>query len=406
VGGSAYSDGVPRRLVPVDLAALPVQTALDRLTAALDGTGDALLPVPPDPAGRSALSSLAPGQPLAAGEDDATDPTALVLATSGSTGAAKGALLQASALRASATATHQRLGGPASWLLALAPHHVAGVQVLVRSVAAGTLPEVLDLADGFTPETFTAATDRLTERATGRCCTALVPTQLVRLLDAGGTALRALTTYDAVLVGGAATPPALLARARSAGARVVTTYGMSETCGGCVYDDRPLDGVRVRVVDGVVRLGGPVVARGYRGTPDADAFLDADGTRWFRTSDLGDWDGHRLRVLGRADDVLVTGGLKVAPQAVEAVLVEDPDVRECLVVGVPDAEWGERVVALVVPRDPAAPVVLEHLRRRVGTALGAHAAPRALVEVPQLPLRGPGKPDRRAARDIAVRATG
>jgi O-succinylbenzoic acid--CoA ligase len=173
-----------------------------------------------------------------------------------------------------------------------------------------------------------------------------------------------------------------------------------------VYDDRPLDGVRVRVVDGVVRLGGPVVARGYRGTPDADAFLDADGTRWFRTSDLGDWDGHRLRVLGRADDVLVTGGLKVAPQAVEAVLVEDPDVRECLVVGVPDAEWGERVVALVVPRDPAAPVVLEHLRRRVGTALGAHAAPRALVEVPQLPLRGPGKPDRRAARDIAVRATG
>jgi O-succinylbenzoic acid--CoA ligase len=171
-----------------------------------------------------------------------------------------------------------------------------------------------------------------------------------------------------------------------------------------VYDGRPLDGVRVRVVDGVVLLGGPVVARGYRGRPHSAAFVGDDGTRWFRTSDLGDWDGERLRVHGRSDDVLVTGGLKVAPQAVEAVLVEDPDVRECLVVGVPDVEWGERVVAVVVLRDGAAPVPLDRLRRRVGAALGPHAAPRAVIEVARLPLRGPGKPDRRAAREIAVRS--
>jgi O-succinylbenzoic acid--CoA ligase len=408
VGGgwlaAAYSDGVPRRLVPVDLGALPVPAALDRLTAALDGSGDALLPLPPDPAGRSALLPLRPGEPLGAGEDDDGDPTALVLATSGSTGAPKGALLHASALRSSAAATHRRLGGPATWLLALGPHHVAGVQVLVRSVVAGTEPDVLDLTEGFRADAFAAATDRLAERAADRRCTALVPTQLGRLLDAGGAGLRALASYDAVLVGGAATPPALLTRARDAGVRVVTTYGMSETCGGCVYDDRPLDDVRVRVVDGVVRLGGPVVARGYRGRPSSGAFLAEDGSRWFVTSDAGDWDGDRLRVLGRADDVLVTGGLKLAPQAVEAVLAEDPDVRECLVVGVPDAEWGQRVVAVVVPRDGASPPALDRLRRLVVAALGAHAAPRALVEVPELPLRGPGKPDRRAAREIAVRA--
>ena len=390
--------------MPVDLATLPVPVALERLGAALDGTGDALLPLPPDEPSVRALQPLRPGTPLGPDEDDAADPTALVLATSGSTGTPKGALLPASALRHSAGATHQRLGGPATWLLALPPHHVAGVQVLVRSVVAGTRPEVLDLGAGFEPGGFAAATDRLAGRAPGRRYTALVPTQLVRLLDGGDRALRALTSYDAVLVGGAATPPALLGRARAAGVRAVTTYGMSETCGGCVYDDRPLDGVQVRVVDGVVRLGGPVVARGYRGQPGSGAFACDDGTRWFRTGDLGRWDGERLRVLGRADDVVVTGGLKVAPQEVEAVLADVPEVRECLVVGVPDAEWGQRVVAVVVPRDGGSPVPLELLRGRVTAALGAHAAPRAVVEVPVLPLRGPGKPDRRAARDLAARA--
>jgi o-succinylbenzoate---CoA ligase len=395
---------VPRRLEPVDLSALPVGTALDRLAAALNGSGDALLPMSDNPVGHAAHLSLAPGEPLAENEDDAADPTALVLGTSGSTGAPKGALLPASALRHSATATAERLGGPGTWLLALAPHHVAGVQVLVRSLLAGTRPEVLDLAQGFTAEAFVDATSRLSARAPGRRYTALVPTQLVRLLDAGGPAVEALASYEAVLVGGAATSPSLLDRARASGARVVTTYGMSETCGGCVYDERPLDGVRVRDLDGVIQLGGPVVARGYRGRPGANVFTPDGGTRWFRTNDLGAWDGRRLRVLGRADDVLTTGGLKVAPQSVEAVLVEAPEVRECLVVGVPDAEWGQRLVAVVVPKTAGTTVPLPELRRRVDAVLGAHAAPRAVVEVTDLPRRGPGKPDRRAAYEIAVRA--
>ena len=148
--------------------------------------------------------------------------------------------------------------------------------------------------------------------------TALVPTQLVRFLDAEPDALRG---FDAVLVGGAATDPALLARARAEGVRVVTTYGMTETAGGCVYDGAPLDGVRVRVTDGGVELAGPVLASGYRLDPDATAAAFEGG--WFRTRDAGELDAEgRLTVLGRLDDVLISGGVNVAPAAVEAVLRE------------------------------------------------------------------------------------
>jgi O-succinylbenzoic acid--CoA ligase len=395
---------VPRLLRAVDLAALATRSpelALTAIADALDGRGDALLPVGPDPAERAALDALEPGRPLRENEDDDTDPTALVLATSGSTGVPKGALLPASALRASAEATARRLGGPARWLLALAPHHVAGVQVLVRSLLAGTVPEVLDLSAGFDVDAFARAAGALH----GRRCTALVPTQLVRLLDTGGEPLAALTAFDAVLVGGAATPPALLERARASGVRVTTTYGMSETAGGCVYDGVPLDGVRVRLDDagpdgaGRVLLGGPVVARGYRLRAGHSAFSTADGTRWFATDDLGVLAAQRLQVRGRADDVIVTGGVKVAPQIVEEVVATVPGVRECLVVGVPDAEWGERVEVLVVAGAPVP--VLADVRRAVAERLGAAAAPRALHLVDAIPLRGLGKPDRAAAQRVA-----
>lgn len=390
---------MPRLLRAVSLAELPVTRALALVAEALGGTGDALLPLPPDEPGRRALAALRPDTALQPGEDDDADPTALVVATSGSTGTPRGALLAASALQASARATHERLGGPGTWLLALPAHHVAGVQVLVRSVVAGTAPTVLDLRGGFTPDGFVAATGR--HRAPGRRYTALVPTQLVRLLDAGPGPVAALASYDAVLVGAAATPAALRARALAAGVRVVTTYGMSETCGGCVYDGSPLDGVRVDLdPDGRVLLGGPVVARGYRLQPQAPQFFEADGWRWLRTDDLGELVDGRLRVTGRADDVIVTGGLKVSPHAVEAVLTAMPEVSECLVVGVPDAQWGQVVVAVLVVG--ANPPVLQHVRDAVTGALGAAAAPRRIVVVDRLPLRGPGKPDHRAAAALAT----
>ena len=353
---------------------VPAADLLPALAAALDG-GPAVVPeVEP-----AVLAALRPDEPLE------HDDVALVVPTSGSTGAPKGVLLTADNLRASALATAGRLGGPGQWLLAIPPNRVGGLQVLVRSLLAGTTPVVLPPGP-FGAAAFAEATARLTGP---RRYVSLVPTQLRRLV-ADPDALRA---YDAVLLGGAAAPASLLAQAREAGVRVVTTYGMSETSGGCVYDGVPLDGVRVSVEAGRVRLGGPVVARGYRLRPDLTAAaFDGDV---FTTSDLGRLDGGLLTVLGRADDVVVSGGENVAPLAVEAALERHPSVVEAAVTGVPDEEWGSRVVALVVLR---APLTLAEARDHVAAVLPRSWAPRGLHEVEALPLLASGKLDRAALR--------
>ena len=381
----------------------------------------------------------------------------VVVPTSGSTGEPRRVQVSGSALRASGTATAARLGGHGSWLLALPTTHVAGLQVVARSVLAGTAPVVLDLGPRFSGRAFAAAADRLDG---ARRCTSLVPTQVHRLLaearDGDPAGLVALASFDAVLLGGAATPAPVLAELRAAGARVVTTYGMSETAGGCVYDGRPLDGVTVRVVDGRVQISGPVLADGYlddpaataaafvKGSPDvstpdltgsvdggaagaagagvvpsrgpvrgpgAQASPGSEPGRWFRTSDLGELapDG-TLTVLGRADDVVISGGVNVAPAAVEAVLVGLPAVAEVCVVGVPDPEWGEVVVAVVtlVPgsTDVSQDTLLAQARSQVTDILGAPAAPRHVVVTDALALRGPGKVDRRAVALLAARRLG
>ncbi|GAA2329800.1 o-succinylbenzoate--CoA ligase [Saccharopolyspora halophila] len=374
--------------VPPGTGALDVLPALRR---ALDGAGPALLPVPPNTSADSAITALT--GPLAPAEDDPDDPTSLVIATSGSTGTAKGVLLPASALRASAEATHRRLGGSGTWLLAMPAHHIAGMQVLVRSLIAGTEPHAVDTAEGFRPESFAAAAAEALA-APGRHYTALVPTQLSRLLTAGGEALAALAQFDAVLLGGAATPPALLQRARAAGVRVTTTYGMSETAGGCVYDGSPLDITEVRIdargETGPILLAGPMRARGYRHRPNAEAF---EG-RWFRTGDLGRIREGELELLGRADDMIITGGVNIAPLPVERVLSEQAGVRESCVLGIEDPEWGQVVVAAIVP--DADPPQVAALRAAVRDRLGAAATPKRIEFLDELPLRGPGKPDRRA----------
>ncbi|MBA8827137.1 O-succinylbenzoic acid--CoA ligase [Saccharopolyspora lacisalsi] len=380
--------------VPTGTRAVEVLPALRR---ALDGDGPALLPLAEDEptVARRVGEALGAGEPLEPGEDDPADPTALVLATSGSTGTPKGVLLSASALRASATATHRHLGGDGHWLLAMPAHHIAGIQVLIRSLLAGTPPGVVDTTDGFRPDGFAAAARRVP--AHGPRYTALVPTQLTRLLDDGGAGLTALREFDAVLLGGSATPPALLRRADESGVRVVTTYGMSETSGGCVYDGVPLEGVRVHLDDepGAIGLTGPMLARGYRRDPATEAF----SAGWFRTGDLGRWHGGRLDVLGRADDVVITGGVNVAPIAVERILTQDPRVREACVLGVPDAEWGQSVAAAVVPADLTTPPAVEELRAAVREQAGTAAAPKHVSFFEELPVRGPGKPDRRALRE-------
>lgn len=375
------------RTVPVDASPASVERLAEALASAVDGSGPAVLP------------AAGSGRRVPVGERTVPDDVAVVVATSGSSGAAKHVLLTADALRASATATERRLGGPGRWLLALPAEHVAGVQVVLRALLAGAGPVVQDLRDGFRPDGFARATARIPAGA--RRYTSLVPTQLARVLDTGpGAALHALTGYDAVLVGGAALDAGLRDRAEAAGVAVVTTYGMSETCGGCVYDGVPLDGVTVDIESpdgsgaGRVVLGGAVVAAGYLDPSDDDGAFD--GGR-FRTGDVGRTDGERLTVLGRADDVINTGGEKVPPALVERALLAVPGVRAACVAGIADAEWGQVVAALVVagtaPDD-------ETLRSAVRAEAGRAAVPRVLMRVERIPERGIGKPDRAAAARI------
>ena len=356
--------------------------------------------------------------------------TDLILRTSGSTtGTGRLIAMSAAALFASARATHARLGGPGTWLLPLPAHHVAGLQILIRSLEAGTEPVVVDTSAGFSPTALADALDsaRLsTGAAASRLYVSLVPTQLVRVLQ-DPVAGRALSDADAVLLGGAAADPALLARARRAGVTVVTTYGMSETGGGCVYNGRPLAGVEVAIQDpdaegaGRILLSGPVLAEGYLRPSgrrpgdrpdDGEGFHRSGGKRILATSDRGRLhpDG-RLEVLGRLDDVIITGGVKVEPRRVEEVLTAIDGVAEACVVGLPDEKWGSRVVAAVVLEpgrqrarwpgcDGAA--LREAVRARLD---GAHA-PKRVVVLEALPLRPSGKVDRRGvARLLAAAAT-
>lgn len=363
------------------------------IAAALDGTGPAVAPLRPGVA-------VPPGLDGAAVPDD----VALVVTTSGSTGEPRAVLLDRAALRASAEATHERLGGPGRWLLTLPVHHVAGLQVVVRSALAGTTPVVAPADRGFDPGAVAAALAALPSEQRPRYGS-VVPTQLHRILAGDPRDLRPWADLDAILVGGAATPPALLARARAVGLRLVTTYGATETAGGCVYDGRPLAGVAARTdADGVLHLAGPTLARGYLGRPDLDAaaFVEVDGRRWFRTGDLGEVGDGVVRVHGRADDVVVTGGVKVAPAAVEAVLAALPGVAQVCVVGVPDEEWGQRVVAVVVPAAGGSAPELDEVRDAVRRTLGPAAAPRRVVLADALPERGPGKVDRAAVVHLAA----
>ena len=305
----------------------------------------------------------------------------MVIATSGSTGEPKGAELSAAALRHSAGRQPGPAGRRARPALAVLPaaHHISGLQVLVRSLLAGADPVVVPRLDS-------------PAAAAGPGCdyVSLVPTQVRQLLDSRAGRWPA---FRGILLGGAAVPDGLLARARAAGARVVTTYGMTETCGGCVYDGGRWTVCRCGSRDGGrIQLAGPVLFSGYRGRPELS--LAAMDGPWFVTSDLGSLDETgRLMVRGRADGMINTGGEKVAAGEVAAVLAGCPGVRDVAVAGRADPEWGELVTAIVVPADPADPPSLDALRARVPEQLPGFAAPRAIVLVPAIPLLRSGKPD-------------
>lgn len=379
-----------------------------------------------------------------------TEPIALVVGTSGSTGTPKRTALTAGALAASAAATENffeaNADAASQWLLALPAHYIAGAQVLARSVLAGTSPviarSVIEPVH-FSPEVFLQAVEQM---SSARRFISLVPTQLHKLLESadadphlGAEIHEALGSFTGILLGGATASADLLAAASALGLNTVTTYGSAETAGGCVYSGSVLPGVRVELVPeegmpavpavegkpaqvGRIWISGAHLASGYIGDTARTAehfFTAADGTRWYRTDDYGllspvaapDSNGNCsepcLQVLGRSDDVLISGGVKISARAVATVLEEHPAVREACVIGLPDARWGTAIAAAVtlVPSTDAAatstqnrPALNEELcallRARCAEKLGAPAAPKQLSILPDFPLTSTGKPDR------------
>ena len=372
----------PLRILPAGEPAL----VLAALREALAGDGPAILPV----------SAPRPG----ADYGPVPQPVAVVIETSGSTDAPKRVMLGTDALLAGAAASSVALGGPGQWLLCLPAHYIAGVQVLVRSIAAETQPVIMP-AGHFDPELFSECARELTEPLR---YTSLVPVQLARLLehaDSNPPTLAVLQRFTGILVGGQAVQPHLVERASELGVTLVRTYGSSETAGGCVYNGMPIGNTRVRVVAGQLELSGSVLAEGYLGDSarTADRFITEHGVRWYRTGDLGEVDASTglVRVLGRADNVIISGGEKVSLDAVERVVRSLPGLAEAVVVAGADPAWGQ--VPVVVAAGASRPG-LEVVRAAVVSVLGNAARPARITVVERMPLLDSGKPDRQALRGL------
>ena len=353
----------------------------DRFVAELQrawDAGDAVLPVDqrlPAPAQESLIERMgasvvvdATGRHRRRGGWAVEDGDALVMATSGSTGDPKGAVLTHAAIEANAMATSSALAVDPStdrWLACLPLAHVGGLAVVARALLTGT---PLEVHDGFDAAAVEAAAHK------GATLTSLVPTALARI-DA--------SVFRAILLGGSAMPA-------QRPPNTVATYGMTETFSGVIYEGWPLEGVEMRIADGEVQLRCPMLLRCYR--DGSDPRTD-DG--WFPTGDAGALsDEGQLSVFGRVDDMITTGAEKVWPVAVERILADLQDITEVAVVGRPDPEWGQAVTAVIVPADPAQPPELETLRDAVKAHLPAYCAPQAIELVAELPQTPLGKTQR------------
>jgi O-succinylbenzoic acid--CoA ligase len=382
------------------VAVLLPATQVARVAPALWGDGAAILPLDPAaPPGvvDGAIAALRPthlldadGRRTLADGVPVGDDVAAVVATSGTGGTwgAKAAELTRTGMEEGARAYCGALGATSAdrWLGCLAMHHVAGLAVLPRSLVTG-IPATIH--DGFDLDAVSRS-----PRVDGTTIVLLVPTMLRRLLDAGAP----LHEFRLVLVGAGPLPDDLRERAADAGARTVNTYGMTEAWGGVAFDGVAIPGVEIRLADGgEILVRGPNIMKGYRLRPDLTAAVfDADG--WYRTGDVGEWDGGILRVVDRRADLVKTGGVSVAPSVVEHVLGRHPGVADVAVVGAPDPEWGERVVACVVARDPGKPPSLADLRAFARDRLPASHLPREVRLVAAVPRSASGKARRAALR--------
>lgn len=365
-------------------------SALKALSTALNEEGPAVEILPGTTNNDYRLSFVG------ADELDGLEEIAAVVRTSGSTGTPKRTALSIEALASSSMATAEYLGFEGQWLLALPLHYVAGLSVLTRSLYAGTRPWAMDLEHSFEAQTFNDAASALTD---SKRLVSLVPTQLQRLLtDPSPLTISTLQRFDAILLGGARAPHAVLDEAAKHSLKIHLTYGSSETSGGCVYDARALPGVEVKIIDGQIWLGGPTLASGYLGNPrlNAEHFsTDAQGTRWYCTDDLGSLKDGVLSVQGRADDVIITGGIKVSASKIQHLLEFLPGIDEVVVVGVSHPEWGQQVGAVF-----SGTASSETIRNTVRAELGSAAIPRRLINLATLPMLANGKFDRVAIQTL------
>jgi O-succinylbenzoic acid--CoA ligase len=356
---------------------------LEALHVALTGSGAAIFPVAP---GTPAPFGLPPTVPQR---------IAVVIETSGSTGRPKRVMLSASALLQSAAAAQSSLEGPGQWLLALPGHWIAGLGVLVRSLAMQTVP-VVDAGNGMHPDAFAAAAAALDPTQRHYC--SLVPPQLERLLG-DPESIDALRGMNRVLLGGQSVHPQLLQRAHDAGVHVTTTYGASETCGGCVWDGRAIGDAVVSIVEGRIHLRGSMLADGYLDDPEreAESFVELPGHdgapphRCYRTDDAGWFDGDRLVVTGRLDDVIVSGGVKLDLVELTAFVSAWPEVGDVAVVALQDSIWGQ-VPGVVVTGS----IDEDAMHSAAVAALGLAAGWMRVVRLDRIPTSPTGKRDRAA----------
>jgi len=408
----SHISGNSRKLqaVPIPAGAAGVIRLAPALNLALSGDGPAIAPMPTGPAGLVELlnSAIKPDRvdfPLEA------ENIAVVCATSGSTGNPRGVLLTDSALTTSAESFAKRFGKDFRWIMSMPPYRIAGLMVLVRSFLHGS-PYLIDPATGggraFEAATFAATTMQAVResKVDGRpLAVSLVPTQIGRLLESGSVGIEALQSYDLILSGAAATPQPMLNKLRELGVKVVISYGMTETCGGCVYDGQPLDGVSISLgtkddaEPGRISISGPVVAAGYRLRPDLDAVSFID--KKLMTHDVGQLDSSGLlHVLGRLDDVVQVGGTDVSLSAAESLIRHHPDIADVAVIDIADDLWGSIPMAYVTLRNNKVDqnLLAASIKETVANRIGRAATPRSIQFVDQLPMLDSGKIDRLTLR--------